>query len=380
MKKIFDSIKQIFVDNKEYFIKCTLMSIIAAFILGLAISFVVPASAAVDPTESDQTIIPSGVYTWIDRPNLFSESIDYGSNFIALPISTPSITAEGVTIGTWEGLNILINTAFTDSSYGTIQLSNGDDGLEIPIYADIPYLDFGIVYWDIAFLGTDGLIPKAYGQTFTVTQDTSVDSEIADWFFANTNGGGSVPDQYIISQGSYYLSTPTNLPFEINGDNEFFFQSGGSKFSSLRNDTIAIIYGNYVTQTPRRVYTFAGSDQGYTDFTLRSVTFLKDMVVNETTYNNFFASYKAVDESDEYQAGYEAGYNEGFSSGYDQGYQDGLNASAGSSDTFLGSIIEGVVDALDKLVIIGEFSVLDIIKTVIGGFVVVFLLKLIAGG
>lgn len=148
----------------------------------------------------------------------------------------------------------------------------------------------------------------------------------------------------------------------------------------MRNDTIAIIYGNYVTQTPRRVYTFAGSDQGYTDFTLRSVTFLKDMVVNETTYNNFFASYKAVDESDEYQAGYEAGYNDGSSSGYDQGYQDGLNASAGSSDTFFGSIIEGVVDALDKLVIIGEFSVLDIIKTVIGGFVVVFLLKLIAGG
>lgn len=88
------------------------------------------------------------------------------------------------------------------------------------------------------------------------------------------------------------------------------------------------------------------------------------------------------------QIGYENGYDKGIEDGYNQGYQKGYNdgynlgASSGSSqgDEFMGNFFSGIVDALDSLKLFGEFSVYDMIITIIGAFVLVFILRLVAGG
>lgn len=126
-----------------------------------------------------------------------------------------------------------------------------------------------------------------------------------------------------------------------------------------------------VVPTPRytefsKFYSHVTSDKGvWTDLT-------------ECYHNGGLDSYhKYFPEG--YDIGYAKGHDDGYNLGYSEGYDVGFVGGMESSKPF-SNIIGDIFDGLDNFIIFADFSILDIIKSIMGIFLAVWLLKLIAGG
>ena len=99
--------------------------------------------------------------------------------------------------------------------------------------------------------------------------------------------------------------------------------------------------------------------------------------------------------SSDWLNGYDNGYNEGFNSGhtsglsdgksiaeqqfYNQGYSDGFNFATNGQDFSAGSFFRKTLDILD-VELFGFISIADIFKIIVAVGLVIFSLKLFAGG
>ena len=261
MNNIFKQIKQIFIDNKEYFIKCTLMSIIAALILGLAIGLSVPVSAAEEPTESDSVIIPAGTYMWNDiltlpssQTSTVSIPIQFTSTFSPTPSelsiindyllseNLPELSYDSYLFTfTYDSIDYAVTYQFDDIitfSLGYNLVSSSvfpDDDYALSI-ADYFITPNEVYFWDN--LGNPSLWnAEYYFKTLTLPYDTTfTDSDgiaFAHWFLANTKPVN------IITAGTYFgVENPSTGSFNVS----FSFTSDSYDFDTFYVGTDYITY------------------------------------------------------------------------------------------------------------------------------------------
>lgn len=115
-----------------------------------------------------------------------------------------------------------------------------------------------------------------------------------------------------------------------------------------------------------------------------------DEVLTEAEFllfdNVFLSSETAPDLAQVFTAGQENGQSVGYSQGYNVGRTEGYNEGfyvgkgEGQSEGFMSSFFGGIVQALDALKLFGDISLLNIIESVLGIMLALFILKLIAGG
>lgn len=219
----------------------------------------------------------------------------------------------------------------------------------------------------------------------------TVSYEYYAWVTANANPSGS-SSVYSISSGLYFLRYPlSTLRGTISFDVPFVSHSNfytSIEFVGIEsNEQLSI---NYVDSEDNITNVYYGDDIGWRDDEYSVILVQEDVDVTQEEYDLFNGAFVSLVENDTlntlYNAGLENGqafgYSQGYDSGYGVGYTDGFTdgTADGMADGFMGNFFGGIVEALDALKLFGELSVLNIIEAVLGLMLVVWILKLIAGG
>lgn len=257
-------------------------------------------------------------------------------------------------------------------------------------YRDNYYLLYGDseVYAEGQGILNDGWYDEIY-RTITFDGVQTVDQAFYVWFTSVTGSSGN---SFIVSQGLYFLRYPLNT---LRGTISFStpFVSHSNFYTSIEfvgiesNELLSI---NYVDNADNITNVYYGDNIGWRDDEYSVILIQEDVNVTQEEYDLFNGAFVSLAENDTlntlYNAGLENGQAFGFSQGYDSGYAvgyaDGFTAGAadGMADGFMGNFFGGIVEALDALKLFGELSVLNIIEAVLGLMLVVWILKLIAGG
>lgn len=393
MRKSFKQLIQIFFDNKEYFIRCTFMAVIAALILRLAIGFGVPSSA-----EESSTIIEAGTYQWNENLNLstlpngvarlegsFSFPPSSGVfNGVSYTISVSSIV-EGVSlsltdISTYEGPLIAFGNNSAENPI-TLSIDTADGTQTLDGSFIFPYYGGN---WGSIIETTDfNITGSELGSTFIINEDIVIDDvDLSTWFFANTTNISYVDPDPVIQAGYYKVRDSWNTSgWPVTNDSiEFryfdeisqsYIEAEGLAFLIESVDMVSIWYMD------ANVYL-----DGWNSVGAKFIEVTQDITVEPEFYTAFNNIYETSSQgSNEFESGYAAGYNDGFSVGRDVGYNQGYyEGMAESSGNFFTDILGGVLGSLDSFTLFGGYSLLDLLTTLLGGFALIWILKLLAGG
>lgn len=399
MRESLKQLKHIFVDNKEYFIRCTLMSVIAALILGLAIGFAVPASA-----EASTTIIEAGTYKWNDNLTLpftntdtVSIPIEFTSTFSPTPEELNLINADLVSQGLPELTydSYLFSFTYDKIEYSVIQhpdevmtfslaynrISSSvipDDSYALNI-ANSVITPNEVYFWDN--LGNPPLWGNEYYfQTITISHDTTfIDSSgitFANWFLANTTSVGDSDPEYTISAGWYLWQEELLgefIPHTLNFNYRTFQRVGDSgipyysywstmQFDNyVENDSYSSrLY--YSSISNGRLLVYDDINGGWVDETYRRFYISSPLTLSAEDYFIFTAYTEYYGDTPPTFPG------------------ETVPSVPDPDNNIFTNIIGGVLDALDSFTIIAGFSLLDLITTLLGGMALVWILKLLAGG
>lgn len=362
LKNILKQIKQYISDHKDYFIRCTFNAVIVGVIIGIVCAIVsVPSSA-----EASTTIIEAGSYRWNDTPDI-TQSFE-----VTLPFTTPSISYEGVHFGVWDF--ILVEA----ESESIIAYANTSTNAEAVTYATLESVGWG--YMNSLF---GDVFPIGYGQTITVTADTEVDDTFATWFFANTTSlGDPDPDpDPVIEAGFYKAGDSWNTSgFPVTNDSIDIRYYDQHSQAYIDVEGIAFLFENDIVEIYYQEVAVYTDGWGFASDKYIEVT--QDITVEPEFYTVFNNVYETSSQgSNVFESGYSSGYNDGFSAGRDVGYNQGYHEGmAESSGNFFTDILGGVLGSLDAFTLFGGYSLLDLITTILGGFALIWILKLLAGG
>lgn len=326
MINFYKQIKQIFINNKEYFIKCTLMSIIAALIIGLVIGLSVPVSAADEPTEVDSIIIPAGTYRFNDTltlPTSSTATVSIPIQFTATWSPTPEelsrindlLSSQGFSELTYD--SYLFTFIYDEISYSVIQQSNDvitfslgynlvstsvipDDSHALYV-ADVIINPEEVYYWDN--LGNPSLWDgEYYFQTLTLPYDTTFSDSagiaFANWFLANTKSLNT------ITAGTYFgVENPSTGSFDVS----FSFTADSYDFDTFYVGTDYITY-RMLTGSTRTVNAFDFTSDLWS-FGFESITVPTDQTLPAdfvTWFNSNYTTQISPDPEPTYTI--EAGY------------------------------------------------------------------------
>lgn len=367
MKTFLDKIKSKWRDNKAELL-LQVLSIILAITL-LCIGFTTTLSAQGDQRAGLTYTAEVGIYE-MKLPSTFHYTdFEFSLNF---KLTYYDVYCSKIRVSANNGVN---NVEFYVSSSN---VSN------IPVNSYI-----GIANGDVA-----------YGLSYFISIETSQTLSFADGVRFEDMFGLSTPDlpdepdppdtpddDYIISKGSYIAGSGYTFPSQfISGQLNFTsynrLTNETIRFSALRvgvrNDIAYIEYFNVEDGVWDDVYA-----DGWQLDSFQSITVLDTASVSEEFYNKFNQIFSPASE---YDAGFVAGYDEGFWDGKDEGYEEGYRQGylQGTDDSggegFVGDMIRSVFEGLDACEIYANYSILDLLKTIIGIFGAIWLLKLLAGG
>ena len=206
------------------------------------------------------------------------------------------------------------------------------------------------------------------------------DNVLLSWYFSI--GGGDFydtpPGLTLIKSGYYHLLD--NPPYINDAYNAFVvdidFSAPLANNPNINFNAIQFSSDN-ITPNINRIYylTESNSILVYTRYISENVINIDQQfkyikidydVLIDSEQARIFNNFYVYDSNDAPFIDYENGYNNGYNNGLAQ--------------SFIANFFKGVIDALDQLTIFYGFSFLTIIQTVLGFCVLLWILKLIAGG
>lgn len=138
---------------------------------------------------------------------------------------------------------------------------------------------------------------------------------------------------------------------------------------STTNSQTEDIYYNYIENSV--TYTHLAYERNLSHDSVffvpefRYIKIENDILIDNSQYRYFFNFFERTSDDTPF-IDYESGFNDGFNQGV--------------AESFIANFFEGIIKALDNLTIFYGFSFLTIIQTVLGFGVLLWILKLIAGG
>lgn len=292
-------------------------------------------------------------------------------------------TTSTIAAGTYFGVEVPspasfnVSFSFTSDSYEFDTFYVGSDHITYRMLTgdvrSVNAFDFTSDLWSINY------------ETITVPTDQTLPADFVTWFNANyTTQITPDPEPTYTIQAGYYKARDTFSTSGWNASNDsirirYYNDAANVQayevvdgITFLRhNDAVEIYYSD------KSVFTDGWNING-----AKNIQVMQDVIVGSdfyTVFNNVYAP--SSESSNEFDSGYAAGYvdgrNDGYDSGYNQGYAQGL---ADGDQNIFTNIIGGTLGALDGFTIIGGFSLLDLISTLLGGMALVWILKLLAGG
>lgn len=364
MKNLFDKIKTKWRDNKaELFLQA--FSLLLALTL-LCVGFTTTLSAQDVSTAADN-VVSTGIYE-LKAPSTYSSTnFEISINFKA---TYYDVYFNSIRVRSVNGENIV--EYFITSSNVTGVPSTG-----YLTVAEAPD-SFVALFNFISVESTQTLSDADY-------------EEFTDIFVLSTPDLPDDPDEpadeFVISKGSYLAGSGYTFPNQfISGQLNFTsynrLTGDTMRFSAMRigvaNDIAYIDYYDTSNNDWLSVYVDGWQLDSY-----QSITVLDSVVVADDFYTKFNQIFLPASD---YDAGFSAGYDEGFWEGKDIGYEEGyrqgyLQGGADSGgDGVVGDMITSVFNGLDNVYIYANYSVIDLVKTIIGIFGAIWLLKLLAGG
>lgn len=179
----------------------------------------------------------------------------------------------------------------------------------------------------------------------------------------------------------------TTISTQLDGMN--FKNLDGEEFIALTVQNNQLIADD-LNGEMRIIATYDGSTVTWLDNSFRYIYYLNDEQIPSSLadslpslidyHSDITLSQFEIYLGDSYYYGVTDGFDVGYDTGYHEGYEEGVGISPSEGDTFLGNIVANILDALDQFTIVGSFSYLDLIKVLIAAFVLLFFLKLLAGG
>lgn len=289
---------------------------------------------------------------------------------------TPDFSADvpgGFTCGADSSIvynKISVSTPASGSSQSRLITFTRVDGTVDLVYSpeDLWYAEY---YKQINFLAPLTISSSSALSDFLTFNYTDVRPSYAPYFLDGEYRLSALPDWrsllgiYSISGGVYYVSSIPSGP-DIPEYLDLPFKAYGSDYVSMHGSAPGV-----------QVY----KDNRWIEDDYRYISF-DNAVVSSSVYSWFHDINNAVLMDSEYQAG----YNDGYNSGYEYGYNAGSSSSIGNN--FFGDLFAGVGEGLSHVVLleypIGDTMVKVTIWSVFGTIVVimivVWVLKLIAGG
>lgn len=327
----------------------------------MAVCLLVPVCLCAIPASAADSTIKAGTYTFndtIDFDNLTKQTY-YPINFIL-----PTIDYEGLSY-----------------NYTCSYISYYDDvgGKTLVYYANV-YQNVSLVselqpvsVYDETDGWYDPFGTGKFGQTIIIKTDQSVDSTFYEWFIANTSSESEEPETVKIGIGRYWSSTGyLNLePLDISWMGEGYSY----------NYPLSV---NFYNSTTDLYKTGAGLSFEVTEYTdANNFTLRVDMYDADANYIYLF-EVDAVDgvyNLVSTRNGFISIYNEG-TFDYDGGilfYALFEPYEVVEDENIFKLFFEGVIEAL-KVPVYGDFSFWSILTGILGLMLVIWLLKVLAGG
>lgn len=242
-----------------------------------------------------------------------------------------------------------------------------------------------------------------------ISFSSSVDvtnASLIQWLYDNnaTFTPTSEPNEVYIDSGVYVFDDRLTMVPASPFSSSFAFESNGISFDTIEYDSSNLLVYSSSTNVSVAFDEGFWRSGGYRIITVTERTAVNqacyDFIHNYTnyyavgTFDEIYQYIFSLGESQGYDEGYLSGYDEGYlvgeQHGYDVGYSEGRNSAQSEQfiDGFFGDFFGGIREALDSLVLYQStntpipivVTVWNALSTIIMLFIVIFVLKLVAGG